>query len=70
LTMVVKVNGSKTNRSNPTVFIDQMTPCTTPEDRNYRKLSRVLDTATFMTFSRTHIKRENSSVVTDCAVCS
>ena len=54
-TRVVKVNRRKMNCRNPNVLIDQMTPCPTPEDRNYRKLSRVLDTATFMTFFRTHI---------------
>jgi hypothetical protein len=69
-TRVVKLNRRKTNRRNPNILIDQMTPFPTPEDRNYRKLSRVLDTATFMTFSRTHLYRGDSSTVTDCAFCS
>jgi len=64
------VNRPKSNRRKSNVLNDQVTPCPTPEDGNYRKFSRVLDTATFMTFSRTHIQREDSGIVTDCAVCS
>jgi hypothetical protein len=69
-TRVVNVNRRKTNSRNPNILFDQMTPFPTPEDRNYRKLSRVLDTATFITFFRTHIYRGDSSTVTDCAFCS